>query len=251
MLKRRLIGWFVAVVSAVVNWYAFVWIFQHLDRTEPEFMATVTLGSLVLHELGHQAVLEYYGVPCHVFFAVIFGGAMPDLKYGIEKFKNMNWHNTAKFSLAGVAANTLIIVASYILYQLNTLTWDSANRIINLNASLVMVNMIPVGTLDGGRFAKAFFDSSPEKDDERYAMMIGYTVIFASMLVYLFSQGERNPIILGWLVWKIKQRALDDDPRGSSSSKAMTSNQLKFWYVAYTTLFIVAVAASHFTQYVK
>lgn len=251
MLTRRLLGWFVMIVTGILNWYAFVWLFQWMGRTDSEFLATITLGSIALHEFGHQVVLEYYGVPCHVFFAVIFGGTIPDLKYGLDKFKKLNWHSTAKFSLAGVMVNALIIFVSYALYDQDIISWDSANRIMNMNASLIMFNMIPVGTLDGGRFAKAFFDSVPEKDDERYAMIIGYTVVIAAILIYQFGSGDRNPIILGWLVWKLRERADDDDPTGSRNPKAMTRKQINFWYVFYTALFVLSVAVTRFTQYVN
>ncbi len=177
----------------------------------------------------------------HVFFGVILGGAMPDLKYGAPKMKQLNWHQLTAVALAGVTANFAIILGSLLLYAAGELSLEHMSRIVNMNGGLILFNLLPFGTLDGGRFAKAFFDSVCEHEDMPYAIRMGTIVMIASMVLIFF--GTTDPVVVGLLVFGLRKKAVSDDPNGSCDKRAMTKSQQRHWAMFYNALVVASMIA--------
>ncbi len=233
----RLIGYLVATVTAVLNWYAFEYLAEWLGASDPSFVATMLLVSIVVHELGHLAVLEANGIRTYLVFLVILGGAIPDPRQK-ERFDALSWNTKAGIYLAGVAANILVIVAYGILYGAGAVTGAELMQVANLNGSLILFNLLPFGIFDGGRFTKVLFDSVSEDRDRDFvhgmAITIGIVGIATAILTLQFYFGT-----IYLIFWGLRLQSKRDDPKGSYDRRAMTVEEQRTWAGAY--VFLVAL----------
>ncbi len=237
---KRLGLFLIAFATAVANYFVFVWVANAFHLDNPEFLASILILAIVIHEVGHMIVLEHYGVKTYMFFAVILGGVGPQKAY-VEKFKNLPWGQVSAVALAGVMGNVLMVVASLLLYSLGYVSGEEFSRIANLNGLLIFWNLIPFGMLDGGRVAKALFDSIPENEDGKYVLMFRVTILIGAIILLAFNAA--NVIIAAYaFFFAIRHKANNDDPNGSYSEKAMTKSQYEKWAMIYLILFLAGLA---------
>jgi Zn-dependent protease len=230
----RTTGLIVAVISSLVSWVVYYLFLAHYQYPEPVFLATILLVAIVAHELCHVLAMERCGIKTHFFIGAILGGAFPDPKYA-RRFQQLRWEDIAGITLAGVCGNILMMLATAMLWMGNVLTDASMSRILNLNAGLIAFNLLPLGILDGGRFAKALFDSVEEHLDHVYAIVIWAGALFAmGITTYLYG---KNAVFFALLLnWGLRQKATHDDPNGSFNFLAIPRAHQKWWALAYTIL---------------
>ncbi|MFC1662719.1 hypothetical protein ACFL04_00955 [Patescibacteria group bacterium] len=238
MSTSRVIGLVVALVTAAANWLVFYWVAVKFGSPAPEFIAWIVLLSVVLHEIGHLIVLEANGIKTYLVFLVILGGAIPDPKHK-DKYLGLPHHTLAQIYLAGVTLNLLMVLGSVVLYWLGDISARELGQITNLSGIMILFNLLPIWIFDGGRFAKIFFDSSPEDKDTGY--VIKFTAIIGVVFFLLTLLTEYSFIFsLLLLFWGLHFRANHDDPMGSHSKQAMSKKQLKGWAYYYAALMILA-----------
>jgi len=233
---KRLGLLFVALATAFGNWYLFLVIAQALNLEDAHFLAATLTASIVIHEIGHMIVLESYGIKTFMFFAVIIGGVGPQKAY-LEKFKNLDWLKNCKVALAGVVGNFIVIFLGFALLGLDYISYEQASKIANLNGILIFWNLIPIGTLDGGRAAKALFDSIPENEDGKYVAIFRIGALAGSAALILFNFGNVILAVYAFF-FSVKYRSTHDDPDGSRNQKAMKRNEYKKWSLIYLSLFM-------------
>ena len=242
---NRSVSVLVAVITFILNWFLFWKGAEYFGFREPSFIATLIMGALLIHELGHWVMFEVNGVKAHIFFAVILGGAVPASDY-IERFKRLRWSKRAAIYLAGVVGNLIMVACAAVLYGLGFLSGSHLEQVANLNGILIALNLIPFGMLDGARFVTLLFDSVSEDRDWRFAMTLGATIGIIILAVSLTSSqswtGTNFMLYLG-LVMKSK----NDDPRGSFNRLAMTPLQQRWFAAVYAMLFVAGVLLSSFT----
>ena len=179
----RFVGYLVALVTAIANWYVFKWyasLFPH--SYSDEFIATVFIVSLVVHELFHLVAMEINGIKAMMFFAVILGGAMP-LSSDIEKMSGLPWDRRASIFLAGVAGNMVVAFGAWVVYLLGGISFDQMISVFKFSGVFILFNLIPFGRFDGGQFVKLLFSSSPEEQNGVYvlALMAGVLVLWSTL----------------------------------------------------------------------
>ena len=97
--------------------------------------------ALILHEIGHIAMIYYLGEKINVFYILPFGFCC--------RLKNQNKvirKNMIKILLAGPVAS--ICAAGLLIF------WTKEFALVNF--ILGIFNLLPVGSLDGGRLSKFF-----------------------------------------------------------------------------------------------
>lgn len=240
MRLNRAASIFLAAGSAAATWFIYYWVIGYWGGADPAFTASLLLFSAVIHELSHWSLMELNGVRAHIFFATIFGGAIPDRRYA-DRLAKLGWSNLAAIYLAGVGGNLAIILGTFLLYWPGWLAYGELLKVWNLNGTLILLNLIPIGMLDGGRFAKILFDSIPEKRDKRFAVSIAASFgILVFILSVLSGRLEFWPIIV--VYFGLQSQAERDDPAGSENRLAMNKKAQIFWSAVYTLLLCIGAA---------
>ncbi|MDD5032347.1 MAG: hypothetical protein PHR36_04915 [Patescibacteria group bacterium] len=241
MLKKRLIGYAVAIVSLVLNYFVFFYLAKFFGSTIPEFIALALTVALFTHELCHMIAYELMGIPSLMVFLVIIGGAgpIPDDRI-LEKVKRLGWEPESAVILAGVCGNFLVIIGTYLLWFLGYATWDTFLRIMNLNAVLILWNLFPIGKFDGGQFAKRLFDSISENRDTKYEVAI-MAFFVVTLMAVLFISGKYDPLNLIFMAWGLHYWANHDDPSACYDSRAIPESRQKYWATFY--LLMISMSA--------
>lgn len=236
---KRLIGITIAVVTAILNWWAFYYIAVHFGSQNPWFMATSLLTAIVIHELGHWIVLEISGIRTYLIFLVILGGALPDPSLK-RRHDALPWGRQAFINLAGVLGNVLMVFGAFVLRVLGYISDRELLSIANLNGSLILYNLFPLFIFDGGRFAKVLFNSVPEDKDFNYVFAIGIPYLVAAILASILTGGY---FLTGAfiLLWGLQFQARNDDPNGSNHRLAMPPAETRRWAALYIALLCIGL----------
>lgn len=230
-----------ALGTAIANWFVFRWAAQHFGSSRPEFVANIALLSLGLHELAHWGAFRYAGIKSRLAFLVFFGGTFPNWK-GAD-LNRIRWSRIAFAYLAGVMANTAIIVAAPALEATSLVTDEDARRVIQLSGTFIVISLIPFFKFDGGIFARLLFDSIPEERDGLYARQLILWTGIAGLVIALVSSHRQFLALILLVPWGILFQAKHDDPKGSTDRLALTSDQQKLWAVIYLALLVVGMVA--------
>jgi len=237
---KRSTGLVIAVITAGISLISYYYIARWLHVVDPWFTAWTLLIAIVVHEVCHLIAFESFGIKTHVFFLVILGGALPDPKYQ-HIFEKCSSAKKATVYLAGIGGNLIIILVSWLLFGLDVIDRETFGRIANLNGNLVLFNLLPLWTLDGGRFAGLLFDSIPESQDASYARLIGIVAIGGLVAVMIASNKMLIlPAVL--MVHGLKKKSENDDPHGSSKRGAFKTGERFVWIGIWVALVLIGAA---------
>ncbi|OGL61158.1 hypothetical protein A2752_01785 [Candidatus Uhrbacteria bacterium RIFCSPHIGHO2_01_FULL_46_23] len=227
----------VAIISAAISWIIYWGTARAWGTNEAALTATVLLFSIFFHELCHAVVLESSGVKTLMVFMAVGAGVMP-VPQAVARYKDLHSSRMAAVTLAGVTGNLVIALAATAMKSAGILNASWTDWIRLTNAGLIGLNLLPAGTLDGGRFARLLFDSVSEDHDYRFARLMGAVIMLAVGLTIAFH--HRFTPLAPLIIIQLYKRANDDDPWGSASKKAMTLPQQRAWATAYIALFCTA-----------
>lgn len=157
-------------------------------------------GRLSLNPMAH---FDLFGTVCLLFFH--FGWAKP-VPINPRNFKNPKW-GTVAVSLAGPGANFIVaLISAFIMgamekfLPVNTVTqflYTVVYMSVQLNAGLMVFNLIPIPPLDGSKVLMEFL---PYKyrlkmySLERYFSIILMALVFFNILTPLLS------VLRGWVL---------------------------------------------------
>lgn len=128
-----------------VHYLFLVWLL--LSATVGEFdSALILVVSVCLHELGHIFAAQNLGVEVTEVELMPFGGIAK-----LNRLLGSDPATEAAIALAG-PANSLVLLVVGLLYSSHP--W--ARDLMECNALLLVVNLLPVLPLDGGRILKSF-----------------------------------------------------------------------------------------------
>lgn len=225
------------VVTGIISWLAYIGIATWLEITDPQFIGTAVISSVLVHEIGHWMFMEYYGIRAHIFFAIIFGGAVPE---DTEKYDDLPWIKKSTILLAGPGGNVVVVVVGVLLYLIEVIDGDQLGRLVNINGGLISLNLIPFGILDGGRFAKLLFDSVPERYDDRYLATI--TIVSTLMIIVSgYVTGNYYLPTAAMIFIGANKLSKNDDQFGSYDSRAMSLGQCRGAMYVYLTLLTIGI----------
>lgn len=161
-------------------------------------------GCVLLHELGHSLAARRFGIQTRDITLLPIGG-LARLERMPEKPMQELW-----VALAGPAVNLVIAIALFAgliitgtFEPISTLTVTSGNffeRLLAVNITLVLFNLIPAFPMDGGRVMRALLASRLEYTRAtQLAASVGQAIAFFLGFLGLFG----NPflIFIAFFVW--------------------------------------------------
>lgn len=239
----RSVGLIIAVTTAFLNYLAFRAIAAHFHSVDPDFIAAAVMTTLIVHEVGHLIAFEMFGFKTIIFFAVIVGGACP---LDSKRLKTLSWSKQAIVLMAGVTMNALLIIFTTLLGRQCGLSAVQCDRLINLQATIIVWNLLPLPLTDGAKFLKLLFDSVPEHLDRLYANTIR-SIGYAGAIVVMIASGVNFMLGAMLLFFMAGHYATHDDPFGSSSPLAMSRIAQRRWATFYLVLLLSNMWVAAFT----
>lgn len=239
-VRRPAVRLTILALSGVVNWYIFIWFFQWLGVPDAHFIASALLISVLVHELGHAYAMRRSGIQSVVVFFVIAGGTVP---LDIEKQEKLRDGKKAGIFLAGMFGNVLVGCVAVVLESYGYLSRSHLDLVLNMNAGLILFNMIPIAGFDGSRFVRLLFHSVLKEWDTVLFQITAVPVAMA-MMVLLYMRGDipiAMPLILLELFFKSRNH--DTNVRGT-----MHRDEQVYWAVVYALLVVVSVIVFNHTS---
>lgn len=211
-------SWRVAEISGIVVsvhvtfpllvvWFAAVYWFEVEDVTRVASGIALLLllfGCVFLHELGHALTARRFGFITREITLLPIGG-IARLERLPDDPRQSLW-----ITLAGPAVNIAIAVGLFIVLQL-TGTWQPLvpaslmeapflERLLLVNVSLVIFNMLPAFPMDGGRVLRAVLAM---RMDDRRATHIAARIGQGMAVLFAFLGWLANPflIVIALFVW--------------------------------------------------
>ncbi|NNE65626.1 MAG: site-2 protease family protein [Pyrinomonadaceae bacterium] len=174
------------------------------------------LGRVTLNPIKHTDPIGTLLIPCVAFLLGALGGAyarVPLIGWGKptpvnpSKWSNYKWGNFS-VSIAGVVANILLVFAGLIIAKIIMLSGVASTEFFNgrtpsgnpfvmfteklmlLNLSLAVFNLLPIPPLDGGKILSSFLPESfqPVLDMiEQFGFIILLFLIWQGVFGYIIS----------------------------------------------------------------
>jgi Zn-dependent protease len=191
-----LVIWF-----AVAYWFAF----GSVARVAAGIALLLSLFVCVLlHELGHALTAQRFGLTTREIILLPIGG-IARLERLPDDPRQSLW-----ITLAGPAVNIAIAFVLFIVLQLSG-TWQPVTpatlmdgpfleRLMLVNVSLVIFNMLPAFPMDGGRALRAVLAT---RMDDRRATHIAARLGQGMAVIFAFAGWLANPllIVIALFVW--------------------------------------------------
>jgi Zn-dependent protease len=223
----------ITIASGVGNWFAFVWLFREIGIPNPTFEASALLVSVLVHECAHAIAMKLYGVPSLIVFFVIAGGTSP---LDTETYERLRDGRKAGIALAGMLGNVAVACVAIVLGVQGYLTHGQVDHLLNMNAALVLFNMIPILGFDGSRFVRLLFHNiNPAWDVELFELTA--VPVAVAMMVLLYLKGGVTiaiPLILVELYFKSRRH--NTAVRGT-----MNRDEQLYWGIVYAVLVVGAI----------
>jgi Zn-dependent protease len=187
-----------------------------MDATNAIFYVIILVMSIVIHEVSHGFVAEYFGdntardagrltlnpLPhLDIFGSILlpavlvlihspfmFGWAKP-VPYNPNNLSNRKW-GTIAVAAAGVCANLLIAIIFGIIIRLTSGVALQASfyfitsAIVIVNLALAIFNLVPIPPLDGSKILFSFFPDTISLKIFRYEQ---YSLILLLIFILFFS----------------------------------------------------------------
>jgi Zn-dependent protease len=196
-----------------------------MGATNAIFYIAILIMSVVIHEISHGFVAEYFGddtarkagrltlnplkhldpfgsiiLPALMYFSTgfVFGWAKP-VPYNPYNLSNKKWGTVAVAS-AGILANLFLAVIFGLLLRFSP-GWNLpagfvfiTSSIVITNLALAIFNLLPIPPLDG---SKILFSLFPESLSPFLALFEQYSFFLLLIFIFFFSDSLRP--ILGFL----------------------------------------------------
>lgn len=114
------------------------------------FNTTILMIIVLIHELAHCYMCNYYGIKIEKIELFIFGGVAK-----LEEDIETNPKEEILISLAGPLINILLFVVTFIIINLFNINYNSIVKFfLTTNLTIGLFNLMPILPLDGGRIIR-------------------------------------------------------------------------------------------------
>lgn len=208
----------------------------------------IMVVSMFLHELGHALAFKAFGIKYILLYIFPLGAvAAPKSKEENQRSDELPWAKLAVLLLAGPAVNvTLMIVGEVATQSGGDAIRQFTQDVVYINSLLLLLNVIPIWTLDAGQLFKLVYSSLAEKYDRWLSWLMTAAIIvpvlFTLFKVGAFDMGYSVGQLINHFKWIafglvfvactwIMQRK--DNPDHANSHQRMTSMQIMGSLAAY------------------
>jgi stage IV sporulation protein FB len=158
----------------------------------------IVLFSVLLHELGHAVVAEYYGrSPSIELYSM--GGLTISSRYSLLSYPKEIFISfagpLAGFLLGGLIFLVLRFVGPIENFYLRTIVW----LLLSVNIGWGILNLIPILPLDGGHIMRNLFHWLRNPYDERTPLIISIVFGVLAAIFALVSRQFYLAILVAWL----------------------------------------------------
>lgn len=144
------------------------------------------LAAVVLHELSHAALSKKLGYVLTEFRLMPYGAAL------IGEYESAPARDEIAIATAGPACNFFLLLVTVAAWWLCPALYDYTAVFAAANLCLIVVNLLPVFPLDGGRILLAMLaKSQPKTIALKRIKIISYVVggVFAALFMFSFTFG--------------------------------------------------------------
>jgi Zn-dependent protease/CBS domain-containing protein len=196
-----------ATFPLLVIWFAAVYWFEVKDVAlvaSGVALLLLLFGCVLLHEMGHALAAQRFGFMTREITLLPIGG-IASLERMPDDPRQSLW-----ITLAGPAVNVVIAAALFVALRLSG-TWQPIvavsltrgpflERLMLLNVSLLVFNMLPAFPMDGGRALRALLAT---RLDDRRATRIAARLGQAMAVLFALVGWFANPllILIALFVW--------------------------------------------------
>jgi len=138
MMKRLKIHWTVPLVIAAAAYFDFF----------AEIMITYLVA--IFHEFAHVYAARRFGVGINKVEILPFG-----ITAQISETAVKQPHKEVIIALSGPLCNFVMVCVGFFVLQSNTISSEIAEFFININIAMLILNLLPILPLDGGRVLRA------------------------------------------------------------------------------------------------
>ena len=177
-----------AVISGAVSIAAYAWIWGWT------FAAAIMI-TLLVHELGHAVQIKREGMPVHALNFVPFLGAY------VQSSAARTAEQQARISIAGPLAGTLFASVVYLAAGDDAMVRAVAYTGFYLN----LLNLMPIGFLDGGGVAQVF--------TEGWLLLVGAAVAVIGLVSGSMLAVVVGVVAVGLVAWS-RRRVFSLGPAG-------------------------------------
>jgi len=142
-------------VEVTLHWSFLIVVAFLVAYPEARLLYGVAFASVLLHEFGHAAACWRSGIPCReITLHVLGGAAMAEIDYSTS-VKNKYWGKMElQLALAGPAVSFLLALGFFLLAAISGFPYFLL-LIALVNAFIMVLNLLPILPLDGGRALRA------------------------------------------------------------------------------------------------
>ncbi|PSL43961.1 sporulation factor SpoIVFB [Salsuginibacillus halophilus] len=137
---------------------------------------------IFLHECGHTAAAFSFGWTIRRIVLFPFGGAAE-----FDQGPNRPFQEEVTVILAGPAMHLLLAAAAFLLVQTPVLSIDTYNTLFQMNTALLLLNIVPVLPLDGGRLLQVLSAQVFSFQTAQQAAAAVSWVVFSGILAVLIA----------------------------------------------------------------
>lgn len=151
--------------------------------------ALICLLTALLHECGHVFCAARMGFSCEKIKIMPYGAA------AVCNIEGIRAGDEIKLALAGPAVNAAICIAVAALWWFFPETYGFTDTVMQANAAMLAVNLLPAYPLDGGRVAGCALTKIFSEKASKITLRVIAALCSAGLFVAFFFSGY-NPAVL-------------------------------------------------------
>ncbi len=142
----------------------------------------------LIHELGHSFTAERLGYRLDKIVLMPFGAIVTG------NIKGLNAREQIRVALSGPLINLALSIGFYALWWLFPLTYTVTSEIVSVSNDMLLMNLLPVFPLDGGRVLMAIL-SLYMSEEKAGKVCKGVSIAFSVAVILIFVLGLTKGVV--------------------------------------------------------
>lgn len=148
---------------------------------------------VLVHELGHAVAAAFFSWRVKRVLLLPFGGVAE-----VEEHGNRPFREELIVTLAGPAQHLWLMAIAFFLWQMGVMTNEGWNLFIHYNTAILIINLLPIWPLDGGKLLFLFFTYYfPFSEAHQKTMVLSIVILAFFAIAVLFIQPKQLDL---WII---------------------------------------------------